>query len=144
MAVRHPDRLDALVLTDSVGARPGACWPTPLLGRTQDAAVEEPRLILPVAPHLLANLLRHPRNWLYHAFRLAADTEPWEVAPRIAAPTLIAWGVRDHTFPPQCAERFRDAIPDSRIAWSRGITTGLSPAPASSPTPWQASPGVWS
>ena len=120
MAVRHPDRLDALVLVDSVGARPGAGWATLLMGRVRDATVEEPQLNLPLGPPLLANLLRHPRNWLYHAFHLAADTEPLEVASQITAPTLIAWGRRDHTFPPECAERLRAAIPDSRIAWSEG------------------------
>src|SRR4051794_17000331 len=72
MAVRHPDRLDALVLADSVGARPGAGWLTLLMGRTLDATIEEPRLNVPLGPHLVANLLRHPRNWLYHAFHLAA------------------------------------------------------------------------
>ncbi len=130
MAVRHPDRLDALVLADSVGARPGAGWVTLLMGRIVDAAVEEPRLNLPLAPHLIANLLRHPRNWLYHAFHLAADTEPLEVAPRITAPTLIAWGRRDHTVPPACAERFRAAIPGSRIAWSEGSHDWLITHPA--------------
>jgi pimeloyl-ACP methyl ester carboxylesterase len=130
MAVRHPDRLDALVLADSVGARPGAGWATLLLGRTLDAAIEEPRLNLPLGPHLVANLLRHPRNWLYHAFHLAADTEPLEVAPRITAPTLIAWGRRDHTFPPACAERFQAAIPGSRIAWSEGSHDWLITRPA--------------
>ena len=62
MAVRHPDRLDALVLADSVGARPGAGWVTLLMGRTVDAMIEEPRLNLPLGPHLVANLLRHPRT----------------------------------------------------------------------------------
>jgi pimeloyl-ACP methyl ester carboxylesterase len=120
MGVRHPDRLDGLVLADSVGARPGAGWATLLRGRIRDSVFEEARLNLPLGPHLVANLLRHPRNCLYHAFRLAADTEPLEVAPRVAAPTLIAWGRRDHTFPPACAERLRSAIPGSRIVWSEG------------------------
>lgn len=118
MGVRHPDRLDGLVLADSVGARPGATWLTLALGRIRDGTFEEPRLNLPLGPQAIAGLVRHPRNWLYHAFRLAADDEPLKVAPRIAAPTLLAWGRRDHTFPPDCAERFRAAIPDSRIVWS--------------------------
>jgi pimeloyl-ACP methyl ester carboxylesterase len=118
MAVRHPDRLDGLVLADSVGARPGANWLTLALGRLRDGTFEESRLNLPLGPQSLAGLFRHPRNWLHHAFRLAPDPEPLEVAPRIAAPTLLAWGRRDHTFPPDCAERFRAAIPDCRIAWS--------------------------
>lgn len=118
MGVRHPDRLDGLVLADSVGARPGATWWTLALGRIRDGTFEESRLNLPLGPQSLAGLFRHPRNWLYHAFRLAADTEPLDIAPRIAAPTLLAWGRRDHTFPPDCAERLREAIPDSRIVWS--------------------------
>lgn len=118
MGVRHPDRLDGLVLVDSVGALPGATWPGLLLRRMRDATFEEPRLNLPLAPHMIGGLWRHTRNWLGHAFRLAADTEPLEVAPRIAAPTLLAWGRRDHTFPPECAERFHAAIPDSRIVLS--------------------------
>lgn len=117
MGARHPDRLDGLVLVDSVGALAGGNWMSLLLGRTRDSLFEEFQLSLPLGPHAIANLLRHPRNWLYHAFSLAADPEPLEVAPRIVAPTLIAWGRRDHTFPPACAERFHAAIPDSRIAW---------------------------
>lgn len=118
MGVRHPDRLDGLVLADSVGARPGATWWTLALGRLRDGTFEEARLNLPLGPQALAGLFRHPRNWLYHAFRLAPEDEPLEVAPRITAPTLLAWGRRDHTFPPDCAERLCAAIPDCRIAWS--------------------------
>ncbi len=118
MGVRHPDRLDGLVLADSVGARPGATWFTLALGRIRDGTFEESRLNLPLGPQSLAGLFRHPRNWLYHAFYLAPEDEPLEVAPRITAPTLLAWGRRDHTFPPECAERLRAAIPDSRIVWS--------------------------
>jgi pimeloyl-ACP methyl ester carboxylesterase len=120
MGVRHPDRLDGLVLVDSVGARPGATWMTLLKGRLLDGAVEESQLNLPLSPQMIANLIRHTRNCLYHAFFLAEVTEPLEVAPRIVAPTLIAWGRRDQTFPPECAERFRAAIPDSRVFWSEG------------------------
>jgi pimeloyl-ACP methyl ester carboxylesterase len=120
MGVRHPDRLHALVLADSVGALPGASWFTLLLGRLRDTIFEEARLTPPLGPHVVANLFRHPRNWLYHAFRLAADIEPLELAPRIKAPVLLAWGRRDHTFPPDCAQRFHAAIPRSRIAWSSG------------------------
>ena len=81
MGVRHPDRLDGLVLADSVGARPGATWATLLRGRICDGVFEEARLNLPLGPHLVANLLRHPRNCLYHAFRLAADPSRWR-SPR--------------------------------------------------------------
>ncbi|MFO0891620.1 MAG: alpha/beta hydrolase [Isosphaeraceae bacterium] len=118
LGARHPGRLDALVLADSVGAFPGATWYTLLLRRCLDAALEEVRLNLPLGPQVFLNLLRHPRNWLYHAFRLTADTTPLELAPGIDVPTLLAWGRRDHTFPPACAERFRDAIPNSQISWS--------------------------
>ena len=143
MAVRHPDRLDALVLADSVGARPGAGWVTLLMGRTVDATVEEPRLNLPLGPHLVANLLRHPRNWLYHAFHLAADTEPLDIAPRITAPTLIAWGRRDHTFPPDAPRGSRPRSPAAGSPGPKGATTGSSPIPPSSPTPWPTSLGGW-
>lgn len=114
----HPECLESLVLVDSVGSRPGAGWPTLLWGRFQDGLWEESRLNLPLMPHLLVNLVRHCRNWLHHAFKLAADLEPLKVASRIQVPTLVAWGQRDHTFPPDCAERLQRAIPDSRIAWS--------------------------
>ncbi len=118
MGVRHPDRILGLVLADSVGARPGATWVTLGVGRFLDGTFEEARLNLPLGLHAMAGLFHHPRNWLYHAFCLAAEDEPLEVAPRITAPTLLAWGRRDHTFPPECAERLRAAIPDSRITWS--------------------------
>jgi pimeloyl-ACP methyl ester carboxylesterase len=114
MGARHSDRLDALVLADSVGARPGANWFKLLLGRSRDAITREAGQTTPLGQHLL----RRPRNFLHHAFRLASDTEPLKLAPRIRAPTLLAWGRRDHTFPPACAERLAAPIPDSRIAWS--------------------------
>lgn len=118
MGVRHPERLHGLVMVDSVGGLPGATWWSLFKSRIRDGMTEESRLNLPLMPHILANLVRHPRNCLYHAFWLAADHEPLEVAPQIAAPTLLAWGRRDHTFPPHCAERFQASIPDSRIFWS--------------------------
>ncbi|WP_406694862.1 alpha/beta hydrolase [Singulisphaera sp. Ch08] len=118
MGVRHPSRLDGLVMVDSVGGLPGATWWSLLKSRLRDGLMEESRLNLPLTPHMLANLVRHTRNCLYHAFWLAASTEPLEVAPQIEAPTLLAWGRRDYTFPPHCAERFHAAIRDSRIAWS--------------------------
>jgi len=118
MGVRHPDRLDALVIADSVGARPGITWPALLWGRFLDGTFEESRLNLPLTPHIIANLFRHTRSVLHHAFKLAVDPLPLEMAPQVGAPTLIAWGRRDHTFPPDCAERLQQAIPDSRIVWS--------------------------
>jgi pimeloyl-ACP methyl ester carboxylesterase len=130
MAARHPDRLDALILADAVGAYPGANWFKLLIGRTRDAVAEEAGLALPLGPHLLANLILHPKNWLYHAFQLAFSTEPLELAPRIKAPTLLAWGRRDHTFPPACAERYHAAIPRSRIAWSPASHDWLITNPA--------------
>ncbi len=117
LGARHPGWLRGLVLADSVGAEPGATWWKLALRRMRDGTFEEPRLNLPLTPHMLAGLIKHPRNWLDHAFKLAADTQPLEVAPQIAVPTLLAWGRRDHTFPPECAERFHAAIPNSRIAW---------------------------
>jgi pimeloyl-ACP methyl ester carboxylesterase len=88
------------------------------MGRLLDGTFHEARINLPLAPHFLGNLVRHPINWVDHALRLASSTEPLEVAHRVAVPTLIAWGKKDHTFPPECAERLDRAIPRSRIAWS--------------------------
>lgn len=118
MGARHADRLDGIVMADSVGAFPGATWWGLLGRRMRDGMTQEYRLNLPLMPHVILGLMGHPRNFAYHAFRLASSTEPLEIAPKIAAPTLLAWGRSDHTFPPECAERFRAAIPDSRIAWS--------------------------
>lgn len=119
MASRYPERLTGLVLADSVGARPGATWWKLAIGRLRDGTFEEPRLNLPLTPHMVMDLWKHTRNFLDHAFVLASQTQPLDVSPRIKVPTLIAWGRRDHTFPPDCAERFHAAIPNSRIVWNK-------------------------
>jgi pimeloyl-ACP methyl ester carboxylesterase len=116
---RHPDRLDGLIPSGAVGADTKANWARQFAGLTLNTIQTEsdigPKLFLAC----MSNLLRHPTNWVYHA-ALATSTEPLETAPGVRAPTLILWGRKDHAVPPECAERFRQAIPNSRIYWSEG------------------------
>ncbi len=129
LAARHPSRLDGLVVVDAVGAHPGASWPRLMLGRLRDAIAWEPGLSVRLAVPLLANLAAHPGNVLHH-IALAASTAPLEAAPGVAVPTLIAWGLHDHTLPPACAERLRAAIPGSRLHWSGASHDWLFQHPA--------------
>lgn len=116
MAARHPGRLSGLVLVDSVGAFPGASWARLLWGRIRDAVVWERALSLRLAAPILGNLVLHPRQFFRHV-GLSTETGPLEIAPRVAVPTLIAWGRHDQTLPPACAERLHAAIPDARLRW---------------------------
>jgi pimeloyl-ACP methyl ester carboxylesterase len=67
------------------------------------------RLTLLRFHHALYNLIFHTRNCLRQIY-LAARYDARETARTIAIPALIAWGARDHTFPPACGRRLADCI----------------------------------
>jgi len=59
---------------------------------------------------MIAGLFKHTRNWLDHAFSLAPDTQPLEVAPRISVPTLIVWSEASHDWLITHTTEFADAV----------------------------------
>ncbi len=119
-AARYGRRFAGVILVNSVGARPEAGVFRLLAGRIRDSLTEEFRLNFQLGPPLLGNLVRHPRNFAYHALWLAPEPEALARAPRVKLPALVAWGRRDHTFPPECAERWHAALPQSQLVWSDG------------------------
>jgi len=112
-AVRHPERIDRLVLVDSIGAHPSVSLVPILAGRACDAVIEW-RLTLTGWPAIARNLLHHPRNFWTQVTQCAGDGL-LTVAAHVRRPTLLAWGARDHTMPVAAALRFQAAIPDAQL-----------------------------
>jgi pimeloyl-ACP methyl ester carboxylesterase len=102
LAARRPGLCARIVLADTVGAMPHPRLPAILMGRALDSILEL-RLTIWGSPHLLFNLRRHTLNLLYQ-LELAVERPAWAL-PRIAVPTLLAWGARDHTIPLRASRR---------------------------------------
>jgi len=118
LAARHPERVGALVLADTVGARrQRALWRV-VLARSLDGVLEL-GLTVRASWHLLSNVVRHPCSFL-HQVREGARAGLLEEAARVRAPVLLAWGRHDHTMPPECAERLCERLPWVRLQWGRG------------------------
>ncbi|MFZ5561877.1 MAG: alpha/beta fold hydrolase [Pseudomonadota bacterium] len=113
VAVRHPRRLQRLVLADSSGGHPPAPLLAVLAARALDGLLEW-RLTLAGAPALLANLRRHRRSFLRH-LRDSREDALLLQAPQVSCPVLLAWGGRDHTMPLASARRFLAALPAARL-----------------------------
>ena len=87
-----------------------ALWPL-LVGRAIDGAIEW-RLTLRGFHHVLFNLLFHFRNCMSQIL-LAGKSDLRTCAPRIAPPTLIGWGERDHTCPRRTFDLLRSLLPSA-------------------------------
>ncbi len=118
MGARRPARVSSLVLADAIGARQSHSLLRVLLARAVDAALEM-RLNARAWPDVAWNVLFHMGSFL-HQVRLAERADVLDHASTVAAPTLVAWGRRDHTMPLVCSARLRALIPDSRLYVSRG------------------------
>jgi pimeloyl-ACP methyl ester carboxylesterase len=116
LAAQYSDRIAQVVLADPIGAR--RQWlPRVIAGRGVDGAIE---VALSAAGwhHVAYNMIFHRRNF-WNQVRLAAETDLVDVAPRVTAPTLIAWGMRDHTTPSNDAQRLHAMIPGAKVYLSR-------------------------
>jgi pimeloyl-ACP methyl ester carboxylesterase len=113
VAAQHPELLRAAVLCDSTGADLRLSLLRVLLGRVIDSAIEW-RLTVLRFHHALYNLIFHTRNCLRQVY-LAARYDARETARTIAIPVLIAWGARDHTFPPACGRLLTDCVERSML-----------------------------
>ena len=109
----HPGRVARVVLADGVGADESPSYFRVLLGRWVDAMLEL-RLSLTGWHHLFYNLLLHTRNFLGQIdASIRQDLRPY--ARRVAVPTLVAWGARDHTMPPRCARVLEKLLPRPHV-----------------------------
>ncbi|VXB83703.1 Biotin synthesis protein bioH [Microbacterium sp. 8M] len=111
LAVRHPDRVRAVVLaapTVDAGARRVARQALRFL---QDTASVDPRVVirgvreyLRAGPHIVRKI------------RATVAHRPEDVYPRISVPTLVVRGSRDPVSPPAWTRAVADAIPQGEYA----------------------------
>lgn len=144
-ALRHPDRVTALILVDAVGypIEPGtggsialqlARMPivselmrfAPIRGLVERSLKETYADGTRVTPGLVdryEQLMLRPGNRAAMGDRARAERRPvgWQRLPEVRVPTLIQWGGRDTWIPPSHAERFRRDIPDSRLVVYPGL-----------------------
>ncbi len=113
LAARHGERVERLVLADSIGARRERSIPRVVAARMVDACFEW-GLNLRAWWHILYNALRHPRSFFYQV-KVGCLAALLRWAPRVRMPVLLAWGRRDHTMPLSCAERLRERLPRARV-----------------------------
>ena len=113
LAARHPELAGRIVLEAPVGAIEQPSLPAILMGRALDCLLER-RLTIWGMPHLLFNLLHHPRDLLYQ-LELAVKRQAWHLTT-INAPTLLAMGARDHTMPLRSSiAKLRQLIPAAQL-----------------------------
>jgi pimeloyl-ACP methyl ester carboxylesterase len=102
-------RVRRVVLVDAVGAIESPSYWLVLLGRAVDGILE-PWLSLTGWHHLAYNAFAHTRNF-FGQIKASIERDLRRYAPRVTVPTLVAWGARDHTMPPDCADVLRALLP---------------------------------
>jgi pimeloyl-ACP methyl ester carboxylesterase len=107
-AALSPERVRRLVLADAVGAESPSYWQV-ILGRVLDGILE-PRLSFTGWHHLAFNAIAHTRNF-FGQIKASIERDLRAYAPQVTVPTLVAWGARDHTMPPHCADALRRLLP---------------------------------
>jgi pimeloyl-ACP methyl ester carboxylesterase len=136
MAIRHPDKVDKLVLEDAAGLKGGKTDTLAALG-----ALTAPPLLIPmlhmVFPTDPATEAKHPvseqKRVELAELRYKSDMAPcsskvmkWSMVSigkdfaepelgKISAPTLIIWGDNDDLLDPKTAEKFHAKIPGSQV-----------------------------
>lgn len=138
-ALRHPDRVSALILVDSAGypvphssgsavvlqlARMPVIsellrW-APIRGTIERSLREvyvDDRKVTPELVDRYTDLMRRPGNRAAFGDRARAGHRPsgWERLPELRVPTLLMWGAQDTWIPPSVAERFRRDIAGSEL-----------------------------
>jgi pimeloyl-ACP methyl ester carboxylesterase len=144
-ALRHPERVSALILVDAVGypIEPGA-GESVAMQLARMPVVSELMRFAPirgivdrslrdvyadgskVTPELVdryEQLMLRPGNRAAMGDRARAERRPvgWQRLPELRVPTLIQWGASDAWVPVSHAERFRRDIPGSRLVVYPGL-----------------------
>ncbi len=145
-ALAHPERVSALVLVDSAGARlpsrgkpplgfriagmPGVrqlaehVTPRAMIERSLDQSTSVKAAASPGKVDRYWELLRHPGNRAATIARFATPREPFG-ADTLAAladlPVLILWGSEDRLFPPEAAQWFKAALPQAELVIYDGV-----------------------
>src|ERR1700744_4416117 len=140
LAVRHPDRVSALILVDAAGFandKPPAEVPLafkilrypigrkilanidnkPLIDQGLKTDVYDKTVITPLIVDRFAEFQRAPghREILMNVNMLQNGTSTAQLLSRITAPTLILWGESDPLIEPAAAGKFAAAIPGSKL-----------------------------
>lgn len=106
-AALYPERIGRIVLVDTVGGNLHPSVSRVILGRAIDAFIEM-RLTLFGWHHVFYNALVHPISFFRQVWlSVYQDLRPYFA--QVRTPTLIAWGARDYTLPPRCANALRAA-----------------------------------
>jgi pimeloyl-ACP methyl ester carboxylesterase len=130
VAARHPERVNRLMLFDSVGLHVTPSWDTRLFTPTTAAQMDElDDLLMPNPPRLpdfvVRDMLRSSnRNaWV---IRRALDTM-WSgrdvtdaLLPQLKMPVLLVWGDLDRIAPLEQGEKMHQLIPQSRLEVVKG------------------------
>ena len=112
-AAMHPESVGRLVLADTVGGDASPSLPRVIAGRALDAFLE-PRLTLFGWHHVIGNALAHTKDFFGQVWKsVYDDLRPH--ARRVRAPTLLAWGARDHTVPIRCGQALQALIPNASM-----------------------------
>ena len=110
-AVMHPRSVGRLVLADTVGGDVSPSLLRVLAGRAIDACLE-PRLTIFGWHHVIYNSLVYTKDFFGQVWKsVYEDLRPH--AKRVTAPTLLAWGARDYTFPVRCADALHEVMPNA-------------------------------
>lgn len=110
-AALYPGRVGRVVLVDTVGGYLDPSVARVILGRGIDAFIEM-RLTLFGWHHVFYNALFHPVSFFRQVWlSVYQDLRPY--LAKVGVPTLIAWGARDYTLPPRCADALRAARPNT-------------------------------
>ena len=114
LAALFPERVRRLVLVDAAGI-PRVTRPADVLRFAAEIAAParwgDPTFLPVILGDALSAGPRTITSAIAHIVR--DDVRP--LLPRIAAPTLIVWGARDHFLPVQHAHVLRAGIPDARL-----------------------------
>ncbi len=112
LAARHAGMVGRLIVVDATGTGPHRAMRV-FVGGLYDLLLDI-RLVLRAWHHVARNPFLHPANFA----RQVRDSLTLDLRAdiaRVTVPTLVAWGRRDHTFPPRHAGEYARLLPDARV-----------------------------